>query len=99
MALIYFSKNKFFTGLIFTITLSATFLPGCKKAVLKCEKWEVEDAAHTIGGCIDLSCGGKRTLYLNFCGSALTDAKEGNTIVLSEDNCCKRTRTFVRRIE
>jgi len=66
----------------------------------KCEEWEVTDEDFRVGqGCgIDLSCAGKRTNQLSFCGDDLKDAKVGNTITLGEDDCCKKTRTFHRLI-
>jgi len=73
----------------------------CSKLKLpKCEKWEVVDEGILVGqGCvIDLSCGSHHTHQLSFCGDALKDAKVGNKISLGEDDCCKKTRTFVRLI-
>ena len=90
-----------------TITKLAYFLaftallpiPSCSKISLpKCEEWEVTDAKFSMGGCIDWSCGGSRTLQLIFCADALNEAKAGNTVIISEDQCCKKTRTFVRFI-
>ena len=62
------------------------------------ERWEVVDEGFNIGGCIDWSCVGSRSLQLDFCGDALKDAKAGNIIILSEDQCCKKTMTFKRFI-
>ena len=63
---------------------------------LKCEKREVEDEG--IVSCVDWNCTGSQTHQLSFCGDELKDAKVGNTITLSEDDCCKKTRTFLRSI-
>jgi hypothetical protein len=76
--------------------LLLTFSACSKESLPKCEKWEVQDEGSLKGGCfIDLGCE-SHTLQLSFCGDALKDAKAGNTITLSEDDCCKKTRTFVR---
>ena len=85
------------TYLLAVILLLA--ISGCSKVSLpKCEEWEITDEKFSMGGCIDWSCGGRRTYQLTFCGSSLDNAKAGNTIVISEDQCCKKTRTFVRFI-
>ena len=78
--------------------LLLAFLACSKYNPPECEKWEVVDEGHNIGGCIDFGCVG-RTYQLFFCGDALENAKAGNTITLSEDQYCKKTRTFVRFIE
>ena len=67
----------------------------------KCELWEVRDYEYSTGnsGCgIDWSCGGSRTMQLNFCGDALDDARVGNSIFINDETCCKKTRTFIRRV-
>ncbi len=61
-----------------------------------CEEWEVVYEKNNIGGCNDLGCAGSRTLQLIFCGDALKDAKTGNTVITSEDQCCRKTMTFNR---
>jgi len=82
------------TVLIMLFTLSS-----CSKINLpQCEEWEVVIERFNIGGCIDWSCAGSRTLQLSYCGAALKDAKAGNTITTSEDQCCKKTLTFKRFI-
>jgi hypothetical protein len=85
---------KFLLAAILFLAVSS-----CSKENLpKCEKWEVTDEGVLLNGCIiDLGCG-TRTLQLDFCGDGLKDAKAGNTIILSEDQCCKKTRTFERFI-
>jgi len=89
-------------NIVTMISLSATLflaVSSCSKENLPgCERWEVTDE-HFTGGCIDLSCSGSRTLQLDFCGEGLKDAKIDNTVILSEDQCCKRTRTFKRFIK
>lgn len=93
-------KNRSSLTLLIIIANLVFYLLGCRKYnPPACEKWEVKDERFNVGGCIDWSCSGRNTLSLNFCGEALKDAKAGNTITLSEDNCCKKTRTFVRLIE
>ena len=92
-------KNSLAIPMCTIATTSLLFLSTCKKESLKCEEWEVEDAKHNIGGCIDWSCAGSRSYHLIFCGESLKEARAGNTIVLSEDQCCKRTRTFIRFIQ
>ncbi len=86
------------------VILAAIFLlafSACsKESSPKCEKWEVEDVGTIINntGCgITLDCG-RKTLQLSFCGDDLKDASAGNTILLSEDDCCRKTRTFIRLI-
>lgn len=82
--------------------LAAIFLlafSACSKEIMpKCEKWEVEDAGSFINnpGCGFYSDCGRKTLQLSFCGDALKDARAGNTILLGEYNCCRKTRTFIR---
>jgi hypothetical protein len=73
----------------------------CSKVSSQCEEWEVTDERFGIGAgngsCeIDLGCIGSRALNLVFCGDGLKDAKAGNTIVISDDGCCRLTRTFKR---
>jgi len=86
--------TKVSIAVILLLTIS-----GCSKYnPPECEKWEVVDDGQVINGCIDFGCLG-RTYQLLFCGDALKDAKAGNTITLSEDQCCRKTRTFVRFIE
>ncbi len=77
--------------ILFVFTFSS-----CKKVSSQCEEWEVTDERSGIGsGCvIDLGCGGSKTLNLVFCGDGLKDAKQGNTVVISDDGCCRLTRTF-----
>ena len=75
-----------------------TFSACSKENPPQCEEWEVTDARYNVGGCIDFSCAGSRTLQLSFCGDDLKDAKTGNTVIISEDQCCKKTRTFKRFI-
>jgi hypothetical protein len=71
----------------------------CSKQSVKCETWQIEDDGTLKEGCIlDFSCGSK-TLNLTFCGDELKNAKAGNTIILSEDDCCKKTRTFVKLVK
>ena len=80
------------------ITLLA-FSACSKESIRKCEKWEVADIGGIKDGClIDLSCG-QRTLQLSFCGDDLNDAKAGNTITTYETDCCKTTRTFIRKVQ
>ncbi len=79
---------------ILLISAMVLTLFSCKKTAVQCEEWEVTEEKFGNGGCIDLSCTGDRTLQLIFCEASLKDAKTGNTITLSEDQCCKRTRTF-----
>ena len=81
---------------IFILTFSA-----CSKILPNCEKWEVEDVGTAINtpgcGIIVWDCG-QKTLQLSFCGEALKDAIAGHTILLGEYDCCRKTRTFKRRI-
>jgi len=65
----------------------------------KCEKWEVTYESFNIGACIDFSCGGRRTVQLFFCDKDLANARPGNTIIISQDQCCKKTMTFIRFID
>jgi hypothetical protein len=89
-------------GIIKVSLLGITFLAfsACsKESIRKCEKWEVEDIGYIKEGCwIDLGCG-RRTLRLGFCGDDLNDAKAGNTITTYETDCCKTTRTFIRKVQ
>jgi hypothetical protein len=89
-------------NIIIMVSLAAILfmaLSSCSKEdPPQCERWEVVDEGFNIGGCIDWSCAGSRTLQLDFCGNALKDAKAGNIIILSEDQCCKKTMTFKRFI-
>jgi hypothetical protein len=71
-------------SMLFVLLLA--FSACSKSKSSKCEKWEVVDEG--IMACADLSCIG-RTHQLSFCGDALKDAKVGNMITLSEDDCCK----------
>ncbi len=79
--------------------LLLTFSACSKENPPQCEEWEIVDERFNIGGCNGYGCSGSRTLQLIFCGEALKDAKAGNTIILSEDQCCKKTRTFTRFIQ
>jgi hypothetical protein len=63
-----------------------------------CEEWEVEEERFNIGGCNNWGCAGSRTYQLSFCGDALKNANAGNIMILSEDQCCKKTLTFKRFI-
>ena len=85
---------KILLGAIMVFSFSAC----SKESPPECEEWEIVDERANIGGCIDFSCSGSRTLQLIFCGSSLKDAKAGNTIVTSQDQCCLKTRTFKRFI-
>ena len=88
------TRLTYFLTVILWLNISA-----CSKASLpNCEEWEITDEKFSTGGCIDWSCGGRRIYQLIFCGNSLDNAKSGNTIVISEDQCCKKTRTFVRYI-
>ena len=83
--------------LLFTAILF--FFSSCKKNKLPvCEKWEVKYEYFNIGACIDFSCAGSRTMQLNFCDKDLEEAKVGYTKIVSQDQCCKRTMTFIRKL-
>jgi hypothetical protein len=70
-----------------------------KESIPKCEKWEVEDVGHFKDGCLfSFSCR-ERTLQLSFCGDGLKEAKAGNTITIGGSDCCKTTRTFIRKVQ
>ncbi len=76
------------------ILIISTF-SSCSKVSSQCEEWEVTDEYSIYGSC--LLCGGSpKTLNLVFCGDGLKDAKAGNTVVISDDGCCRLTRTFKR---
>lgn len=92
MKTILFKQDSIVKLLLITSMVFTLF--SCKKTAAQCEEWEVTDEKFGNGGCIDLSCSGSRTLLLIFCGDDLKNAKAGNTITLSEDPCCKKTRTF-----
>jgi hypothetical protein len=78
-------------------TILIAFSSCSKEGLPKCEKWEVQDEGVFKGGCvIDLDCGTSRTSQLLFCGDALKDARAGNTVTLRKDDCCEKTRTFIR---
>lgn len=84
------------------VIFSSLFFATCKVDLPLCEEWEVTDKESSSGSLpdcsIDWSCGGSRTLNLEFCGESLKDASAGNTIILNATTCCKTSRTFVRRI-
>lgn len=84
---------------ILTVSIILTFTSCTKEKEAQCEEWEVEYEKFNIGGCNDFSCSGSRTVQLIFCGSSLKDAKAGNIITTSEDQCCKKTMTFKRFIK
>lgn len=92
-------RNITLTFLIIPVVLNFSFSSCTKEKSPKCEKWEVTYESFNIGGCIDFSCGGKRTVQLIFCDKALENAGPGKTIITSEDQCCKKTMTFIRFIE
>lgn len=94
-------NEKISTLRMLAIILFIFTFSSCKKVSTHCEEWEVTDDRISInsgnGTClIDLGCGGSRTLSLVFCGDGLKDAKPGNTVVISDDGCCRLTRTFKR---
>src|SRR5450631_2007013 len=69
----------------------------CTKETSHCQEWEVTDELSVYGSCT--MCGGVTgTFNLVFCGDGLKDAKPGNTVVLSDDGCCRRIRTFKRLV-
>ena len=41
---------------------------------------------------------GSGTKQVNICGSNLDNARAGNTITLVDNDCCKTTRTFIRKL-
>ena len=85
--------------ILLSVPILLAFISCSKYTPPKCEKWEVEDAGYIKQGCfIDLGCG-LRTLQLSFCGDNLKDAREGNTVKIYETDCCKTTRTFIRRVQ
>ena len=88
-----FMKRILSAGIIFL------FFTTCAKTSLQCEKWEVKYENFSLNGCLDLSCAGSRTMQLNFCGDALKNAGVGNTEIISEDQCCKKTMTYMRLIK
>ncbi len=90
--------KKFILIGLWVILIDLTFSTCSKEKPPACEEWEVEDAGFNVGACNTFSCVGSRTLQLIFCRDALKDAKAGNEIILSEDQCCIRTRTFKRFI-
>ena len=86
---------------VILISSAITFFSCSKDDSRKCELWEVKDQEHSTvsSSCgINWSCGGSRTLQLYFCDAALQDASVGNTVILSDDPCCKKTRTFIRKV-
>ena len=85
------SALKILAIILFIFTFSS-----CKKVSSQCEEWQVTDERSGMGsGCvIDLGCGGSKTLNLVFCGDGLKDAKPGNIVIISDDACCRVTRTF-----
>jgi hypothetical protein len=66
----------------------------CAKETSHCEEWEVTDEPVVYGSCIIDLCSGGGTFKLVFCGDSSKDAKAGNTVVISDDGCCRLTRTF-----
>ena len=71
----------------------------CSKYVSECEEWEVEHMEFITGACfISLGCGGNDTRQMFICGEALKDAKPGNSIILRENQCCRYTRRFIRKL-
>ena len=71
----------------------------CTKETSHCEEWEVTDESSVYGNCtIDLCGGNTGNLNLIFCGDGLKDAKPGNTVIISDDGCCRLTRTFKRLV-
>ncbi|HEX6332868.1 MAG TPA: hypothetical protein VFZ78_01505 [Flavisolibacter sp.] len=77
-------------------------LISCAYEAPDCEKWEIRDDEYVNVNppCgINWACGGSRTMQLTFCGESLEDAKAGNTINLNNDPCCRKTRTFIRRVD
>ncbi|HEY5408066.1 MAG TPA: hypothetical protein VIJ92_13310 [Ginsengibacter sp.] len=83
---------KMLAIILFIFTFSS-----CKKVSNHCEEWEVTDEYSVYGNCFFCD-GNNRTLTLVFCGDGLKDAKAGNTIVMSDDGCCRFTRTFKRLV-
>ncbi len=78
------------------IALIILIFSSCKKEKSHCEEWEVTDEHTIYGNCLLDLCGGDGTYKLVFCGNGLKDAKPGNTVVTSDDGCCRLTRTFKR---
>ena len=82
-----------------SLFIGLTLLTACGKFKdSDCELWEVTDREYSVSGCIDWSCGGSRTLELYFCGAARDSAFVGNTVILRDDQCCKKIRTFNRKV-
>ncbi len=77
-----------------TAALIILIFSSCTKETKNhCEEWEVTDEYSIIGACT--FCGGTNTTLTQvFCGDSLKDAIAGNTIVLSDDGCCRLIRTF-----
>ena len=98
---IIFVKQSLLTRLLMA-ALTLWGICSCTKTKTDCELWEVMyegTLTGPVGTCsIDLSCSGSQTMQSTFCGDALQNAKEGNTITVSEDQCCKKTMTFKRLI-
>jgi len=88
--------NKLILALkILAAALIILIFSSCTKEASHCEEWEVMDEYSVNGSC--LLCGGSnKTLNLVFCGDGLKDARSGNTVVISDDGCCRLTRTFKR---
>jgi hypothetical protein len=76
--------------------LTILVFSSCTKETSHCEEWEVTDEPVVYGSCVLDLCSGGGTFKLVFCGDGLKDAKTGNTVVISDDGCCRLTRTFKR---
>jgi len=87
------STLRILAVILFIFTFSS-----CKKVSNHCEEWAVTDEPVAYGSCISDICGGGGTFKLVFCGDGLKDAKAGNTVVISDDGCCRLTRTFKRLV-
>jgi H+/gluconate symporter-like permease len=82
------------------VALIILIFSSCTKETSHCQEWEVTDERSVYGSCqIDLCGGSTGTFNLVFCGDGLKDAKPGNTVVISDDRCCRLIRTFKRLVQ
>lgn len=88
-------KRNLFPAYIIILAIILFAFPTCKKDTLKCEKWEVMD--DTRSRCI-FCFYPSGTKQVSICGSDLDNASAGNTIVLVDNDCCKTTRSFIRKL-
>ena len=86
--------NKSSTLKMLAAALIILVFSSCTKETSHCEEWEVTDEPVVYGSCILDLCSGRGTFKLVLCRDGLKDAKPGNTVVISDDGCCRWYRTF-----